>query len=68
VQVHHGRQCAGPVGTADVERDVVAVLARDGRGRCRDTLDVRYGLPERGEYRADAVLVHRDEGQALFQR
>src|SRR5262249_32594 len=43
VQVHHRGQYAGLVGAADVERDVVAVLARDGGGRGGDTFDVRYG-------------------------
>src|SRR5215470_2555475 len=68
VQVHHRGQYAGLVGAADVERDVVAVLARDGGGRGGDTCDVRYGLPERAEDGADALLVHRDKGEALLQR
>jgi hypothetical protein len=68
VQVYHRGHWAGLVGAADVERDVVTVLARDGGGRGCHTLDVRYGLPEFREHRADALLVQRGKGEALFQR
>jgi hypothetical protein len=67
VQVHDARQAHGGVRSAEIQRKVLAIAARDCDGRGCHSFGDRHSLCERLEYRSNHFFGLGGEGQPIVE-